>query len=65
MSVTSPIDTIDVTGSTYGVINLQEEGNIIEACTPANDRTGLYEVYSINFRFNIYEEMLDGPWIYQ
>ena len=65
LSAAQPLETIDVSGATYGIINLQEEGNITEACTVVDDRTGLHDVYGINLRFNIYDELLNGPWIYQ
>jgi hypothetical protein len=59
------IQTIDVTSGTFGLINLQTPGNITEACTLVNDRTGLYDMYAIELKFNIYDGRFDSPWTFQ
>ena len=59
------IETIDVSGQAYGLINHQTPGNIGEACTLVTDRTGLYDVYAIDFRFNVFDGRFDSPWTYQ
>jgi hypothetical protein len=59
------IETIDVSGQAYGLINHQTPGNIIEACTMVTDQTGLYDVYAIDFRFNVFDGRFDSPWTYQ
>lgn len=59
------INTVDVTGQTYGLINTQEVGNIIEACTTVMDQTGMYDMYIIDLKFNITDGRFDNPWTYQ
>ncbi len=59
-------NTVDVTGLTYGLINPQTPGNIVESCTLVTDQTGLYDSYAIELKFNV---LVDGfhnsPWIHQ
>jgi len=59
------IETVNVTGGTYGLINLQTPGNISDACTLVNDRTGLYDAYAIELKFNIYDGRFNSPWTFQ
>ena len=59
------LETIDVTGPSYGLINPQFHGNIIEACTVVTDRVGLYDSYSIELKFNVFDGNFDAPWTYQ
>ena len=59
------VDTVDVTGQTYGLINPQTPGNIVEACTMVSDKTGLYDVYEIEFKFNVFDGRFDSIWTHQ
>jgi hypothetical protein len=59
------VDTVDVTGQTYGLINPQTPGNIVEACTMVSDKTGLYDVYEIEFKFNVFDGRFDSVWTHQ
>ena len=59
------IQTIDVTGLTYGIINAQYPGDIIEACTLVSDQTGLYDSYGLLFIMNVLDGSHDNPWTHQ
>ena len=60
------INTVDVTGQTYGLINPQTPGNIVESCTVVTDQTGLYDSYAIELKFNVLVDGLhNGPWVHQ
>ncbi len=59
------LDTVDVTGQMYGLINHQTTGNIIEPCTLVTDQSGLYDVYAIELKFNIFDGRFDGSWTHQ
>ena len=59
------INTVDVTGRTYGLINPQTPGNIIETCTLVTDQSGLYDVYAIDLKFNIFDGRFNSLWTHQ
>jgi hypothetical protein len=59
------IDTVDVTGQMYGLINHQTPGDIMEPCTLVTDQSGLYDVYAIELKFNIFDGRFDGSWTHQ
>jgi hypothetical protein len=59
------IETVDVTGQAYGLINHQTPGNVIEACTIVNDQTGLYDAYAIDLKFNVFDGRYDSLWTHQ
>jgi hypothetical protein len=59
------LETVDVTGQMYGLINPQTPGNIVEACTLVTDQTGLYDVYAIDMKFNVFDGRFDSPWTHQ
>lgn len=59
------LDTVDVTGQMYGLINPQTPGNIVEACTLVTDQTGLYDVYAIDMKFNVSDGRFDSRWTHQ
>ena len=59
------IDTVDVTGQMYGLINHQTPGNITEICTLVTDQSGLYDVYAIELKFNIFDGRFDSAWTHQ
>ena len=59
------LDTVDVTGQMYGLINHQTPGNIVEACTLVSDQTGLYDIYAIDMKFNIFDGRFDSLWTHQ
>ena len=59
------IDTVDVTGQTYGLINPQTPGNIVESCTLVTDQTGLYDRYAITQVFSVLDNRHDSPWTHQ
>lgn len=59
------IETVDVTGQTFGLINQQTPGNIIESCTLVNDQTGLFDSYAIELKFNVFDGRFDSPWTHQ
>ena len=60
------INTVDVTGLTYGLINPQTPGNIVENCTLVTDQTGLYDSYAIDLKFNVLVDGFhNGLWTHQ
>ena len=56
------INTVDVTGQMYGLINPQTPGNIVETCTWVTDQTGLYDVYAIGLKFNVFDGRFENTW---
>jgi len=52
-------------GQMYGVINPQTPGRFVEACTMVSDKTGLYDVYAIESKFNVFDGRFDSLWTHQ
>ena len=59
------INTVDVTGQMYGLINPQTPGNIVETCTWVTDQIGLYDVYAIGLKFNVFDGRFENTWTHQ